>query len=119
MSADVSGGAWISLGTTATDDETTTAEREAFARPLLGIVPSSLAGGAPPTGISSMRGLCATLMSWTHSLGERSETAMGSPGARDRAPDQRMVAMVAIGFALALVPSMCSTRSVVPNRSDA
>lgn len=91
------GGARVSLGTTATVYDVATAELEAFARPLWGIVPLVAGGGHFAHWDLFLRGL-------EHGTNPQDPQYWGSIGQTDEAADQRMVEMAPIGLALALVP---------------
>lgn len=95
VSAYVMGGARVSLGATATAYDKATAELEAFARPLWGVVPLS-AGGAPFAHWDLFRKGLA------HGTDPQDPQYWGALGDTNAPFDQRMVEMAPIGLALAL-----------------
>lgn len=93
----VAGGARVSLGATATAYDLATAELEAFARPLFGIVPL-VAGGASFDHWDLFREGLA------RGTDPHDPQYWGAIDGDSQHPDQRMVEVAPIGLALALVP---------------
>lgn len=87
------GGALLRLGNTGAVYEERTAQMEAFARPLWGLVPLAAGGGDSPLWATYLEGL-------RHGTDPRHEEYWGDTGDID----QRFVEMAAIGLALCLCP---------------
>lgn len=86
-----SGGALITLSSSATHYDLRACQLEAFARPLWGLA-SLLAGGGSYTGVER----------WTNGLASGTDSSGDEYWGSSRGKDQRMVEMCPIGYALCL-----------------
>lgn len=95
------GGARIKLGNTGTHYDEVAAQLEGFSRPLWGLVPLLLGGGAEG-GAESYAGAHR----WVQGLANGTDPSHPEYWGPTRDKDQRMVEMCAIGWALAVLPEV-------------